>query len=366
MKITSLKARVVNPPDFEFRWRDDIPPVQNTMTVFEIETEDGITGVSTSWVPSAPTEIAETAMHFFAPLVVGADVYDRERIWQEMMSFQRYTITPKAASCIDIALWDIAARAADLPLYKFLGSYRHTVPAYATTQTQPNVDGYVQIAQECQSRGITGVKIHADARPDADILVCEAVREAVGDDYKLMLDATSAYDYQDALRVGRAIESLGFHWFEDPMRDDDVAGFVELCRALDIPVLMGESQWRGIWTYSDILARGAADAIRVVADVMGGITGMRKVGALAESHNRRLEPHAYGSTLVQAAHLHHLLSSRNAEMFEMPYPIGPLDFGMLDTVEVTDEGMVIAPSKPGLGYEVDWDAIDDRTVKCFG
>jgi L-alanine-DL-glutamate epimerase-like enolase superfamily enzyme len=98
---------------------------------------------------------------------------------------------------------------------------------------------------------------------------------------------------------------------------------------------------------------------------MGGITGMRKVGALAEAHGRRMEPHSYGSTLVQAAHLHHMLASRNCTFFEMPVPKGPLDFGMKDVIEADADGFVHAPTAPGLGYEVDWDVISDGTVAEF-
>lgn len=365
MKITAFRARVVAPAEFTFQWREDIPRIQNTMSVFEIQTDEGITGHATSWLPASPTEIAEQAVHFFRDLLIGSDAFDRERLWQEMMALARYMIMPKAASLIDIALWDIAGKAAGLPIYKLLGAYRHSAPAYATTETQPSVQGYVDLALDCRARGLRGVKIHAAAVPEVDIEVCRAVREAVGPDYTLMLDATSAYDWQGALAVGRELERLGFHWYEDPIRDDDVAGFAELTRALDIPVLMGESSNRGPWTFAHYLAQGAGDAVRAVGDVMGGITGLRKVGALAEAHNRRMEPHSYGSTLVQAAHLHYLLSVRNAEYFEMPVPKGPLDFGMRDVIEADSEGMVHGPTKPGLGYEIDWDVIDRETVAEF-
>jgi L-alanine-DL-glutamate epimerase-like enolase superfamily enzyme len=362
MRITGLRVRVVAPKEFTFQWREDIPRIQNTMSVFELGTDEGITGVATSWLPASPNEIAEQANHFFKNLLVGADVFDRERLWQEMMAFARYMVMPKAASLIDIALWDIAGKAAGLPVYKLLGAYRDRVPAYATTETQPTVEDYVQLALDCKERGLRGVKIHAAAVPEKDIEVCRAVRAAVGDGYTLMLDATSGYDWQGAVQVGRELERLGFHWYEDPIRDDDVAGFADLCRALDIPVLMGESTTRGPWTFAHYLESGAADAIRAVGDVIGGITGLRKVGALAEAHNRRMEPHSYGSTLVQAAHLHYLLSARNAEFFEMPVPKGPLDFGMRDVVEADPEGYVHGPTAPGLGYEVDWDVIDDETI----
>lgn len=366
MRVKDLRIRVVEPPEFTFQWREDIPPVQLTMTVFELETDEGITGISTSWLPAAPREIAESADHFFRPILIGADVSQRERIWQELMAFSRYLIMPKAASNIDIALWDVAGKAAGLPVYQLLGAYREQVPVYITTETQKEAQDYADIAVRCREQGLHGVKLHAAATPDKDIEACKATRAAVGDDYPLMLDATSAYDWQDAVRVGREIEKLGFRWYEDPIRDDDVAGFVQLCQVLDVPVFMGESTARGPWTYAHYLAQGACDGLRAVGDVVGGITGLRKIGALAELHNRRMEPHSYGSTLVQAAHLHYILSVKNCEFFELPFPRGPLDFGMLDTVEVSADGYALAPTKPGLGYEVDWDAIDDATIALYG
>ncbi|HMJ78806.1 MAG TPA: enolase C-terminal domain-like protein [Iamia sp.] len=362
MLITDLKVRVVTPKDFVFQWREDIPPIQLTMSVFELTTDEGITGVATSWLPSSPTEIAESAIHFMKPLLVGSDPFDRERLWQEMMAFARYLITPKAASLIDFALWDIAGKATGLPVYKLLGAYRHSVPAYATTETCPTVEDYVKLTLECRGRGYPAVKLHAYAVPDKDIEVCRAVREAVGPDYTLMLDATSAYDWDGAVRVGRELERLGFYWYEDPIRDDDVAGLKRLTEMLDVPVLMGESTSRGIWTFAHYLDQGAGDGLRAVGDVMGGITGLRKVAALAECHNRRMEPHSYGSTLVQAAHLHHILSVRNCEFFEMPVPKGTLDFGMVDVIDIDDQGIVHAPTAPGLGYEVDWDVMEDATT----
>ncbi|MGY1806187.1 enolase C-terminal domain-like protein [Blastococcus sp. SYSU D00669] len=366
MRIKNLRVRVVEPPEFIFQWREDIPPVQLTMTVFEVETDEGITGVSTSWLPGAPREIGETADHFFRPMLVGADVHHRERIWHELMAFARYMISPKAASNIDIALWDIAGKAAGLPVYKLLGAQREQIPVYVTTETQKEAQDYAEIALKCQAAGLHGVKLHAAATPDKDIEACRATRAAVGDSFTLMLDATSAYDWQDAVRVGREIEKLGFHWYEDPMRDDDLAGFVQLCQVLDVPVFMGESTARGPWPYAHYLSIGAADGLRTVGDIAGGITGLRKIGALAELHNRRMEPHSYGSTLVQAAHLHYILSVRNCEFFELPYPRGPLDFGMRDTVEISEDGHALAPTKPGLGYDVDWDVVDNHTIASYG
>lgn len=365
MKITSLRIRVCEPKQWQFQWRDDIPPIHNTMTVFEIGTAEGHTGVCTSWLPASPVEIAEQANHFFRPLIVGADSNDRERLWHEMMAHARYLIMPKAASHIDIALWDLAGKQAGLPVYKLLGAYRDKVPTYATTTSYDTVEKNVEVALAIKKRGYNACKLHPPSIPDLDIEICKAVREAVGPDYRLMLDPTSAYEYDQALRVGRAIEALGFYWYEDPIRDDDIAGLRELCRALDIMVLMGESTHRGPWAFANFFNAFAGDGYRAVADVVGGLTGLRKVAAAAEVHNRRVEPHSYGSTLVQAAHLHHILASRNCEYFEVPHPKETLDFGMKNAIEIDADGHVHAPTAPGLGFEIDWDVIENSTIAEF-
>src|SRR5258706_3038940 len=276
MKTTSLRIRVCQPKDWQFAWRAAIRPVKMTMTVFEIGTAEGHTGVSTSGLPAWPVEIADQANHFFRPLIVGADSNDRERLWHEMMAHARYLIMPKAASHIDIALWDLAGKQAGLPVYKLLGAYREKVPTYATTTSYNTVEENVAVALAIKKRGYNACKLHPPGIPDLDIEICKAIREAVGPDYRLMLDATSAYDYDQALRVGRAIEKLGFYWYEDPIRDDDIAGLRELCRALDIMVLMGESTHRGPWAYANFFTQFAGDGYRTVADVSGGITGIRK------------------------------------------------------------------------------------------
>lgn len=365
MRITRFRIRVCQPPDWTFQWRDDIPPVRMTMTVFELGTAEGHTGVATSWLPASPVEIAEQAQHFFRPLIVGADADERERLWHEMMAHARYLIMPKAASLIDMALWDLAGKQAGLPVYKLLGAYRHSVPTYATTMSYRTVEENVAVALAIRDRGYNGCKLHPPGRPDLDIEIAGALREAVGPDYRLLYDAVSGYDYDQALRVGRALERLDYYWYEDPIRDDDVAGLAELCRALDIMVLMGESTHRGPWAYANYFNQFAGDGFRVVADVAGGLTGLRKIAAAAEVHNRRVEPHSYGSTLVQAAHLHHILAARNCEFFEVPHPKETLDFGMKDVIEIDPQGHVHAPVKPGLGYEVDWNVIDDTTIAEF-
>jgi L-alanine-DL-glutamate epimerase-like enolase superfamily enzyme len=207
-----------------------------------------------------------------------------------------------------------------------------------------------------------GYKLHTFDIPSRDIESCRAMRAAVGPDFALMLDPVNSYDRQGALRVGRVLDELEFEWFEAPLPDDDIEGYVELCRALDVAIANGEVRVRGLRDYAELVRQGAVDIVRCAADVQGGITTLRKAGALAEAFSRRLEPRAYGTTLVQAAHLHWSLSVANCAFFEVPEPKGWLDFGMATTLEPGADGHVQAPNAPGLGIAIDWDVIDNATV----
>jgi L-alanine-DL-glutamate epimerase-like enolase superfamily enzyme len=363
MKITEIVTNIVRPSNYDFRWGDDQPVVPVALTFVRIRTDDGQEGCASSWLPGAHSEVAETIALFTRHSLLGRDPFHREAIWQEMMKLTRNTVSPKAASVVDIALWDLAGKILQQPIYRLLGAHSDQVKAYASTTTYSNVSDYVDIALQSREDGFQALKLHAFGDPERDIEVCRAVRAAVGDDMRLMLDPVNSYDFLGAQRVGHVLDELGFYWFEAPTHDEDIPGLRRLTEELRTPVATGESLVRGIWDFPTLLTNNAGDMIRCIGDAMGGITGMRKVGALCETFNRNLETHAYGSTLVQAAHLHFILSVANSEYFELPIPSGMLDFGMVDTIESDDAGYVHAPTAAGLGYAVDWDVIEAATVE---
>lgn len=362
--IKDVEVVVCRIPGLEVSYRDAVPPRNLIVSVVKIVTDDGIEGNVLTWLPDAGSEIGDSIAMFLRRMVVGRSLWERERIWTDMMGLAGFTASLKAISAIDIALWDAAARAVGLPLYKYLGAQRSSIKAYASTVTYPSVDDYVQLAIGCADEGFRGFKIHAYGDPDRDLEVCMAVHDAVGERMDLMLDPVNTYDYLDALRIGRALEKMGFYWYEAPIRDDDLVGYRNLSKALDIPVVGAESRTR-LGEFAAYLTADALDGLRCVGDGIGGITPMRKIGAMCEAFNRNLEPHSYGTTLIQAAHLHYMLSVRNCVYFEAPVPLGILDFGMRDAIKPDANGMVTVPDKPGLGYEVDWDQISDAVIrKC--
>src|SRR5438093_6462376 len=182
---------------------------------------------------------AQSLIQFLKPVVVGQDPLDRERLCQAMSQKIRQT-TYRAIGAMDIALWDIAGKIAGLPIHRLLGSYRTSVPAYASSAVLPSKEAYAEEAGRFKADGWTAYKIHPPTDPAVDIEVCRAVRRVVGDGFTVMLDSTWAYQYPEALRVGKAIEGLGFYWYEDPLADDDLLSYVKLKQHLAIPILATE------------------------------------------------------------------------------------------------------------------------------
>jgi L-alanine-DL-glutamate epimerase-like enolase superfamily enzyme len=207
------------------------------MGVLVIATDEGLEGHCTLSYPGpGPEAIARQISQFLAPILIGADPLEIGRLWHHMQQLGRWYADPIAIGSVDIALWDIAGKAAGLPVHTLLGTCRQTVPVYFSSGSHPSAEAYAAEAVYWSEQGWTGYKLHPPTSPfrrpgvtiDHDIAACAAVRAAVGDRMSLMLDSSWCYSYPEALRVGRAIEELGFVWYEDPLPVDDIHGYVRL------------------------------------------------------------------------------------------------------------------------------------------
>jgi len=361
MKITGVKVKTLRPLEFKFQWKEQWPPREIQNNVVTVETDEGISGHLITWL--APADTLKAAMTALKEIIVGRDPWDIEAIWYETQRLGRGMNV--VGSTVDICLWDIVAKRAGVPVYKLLGAYRDKIPAYASTVMYATDQEFVDLALACRKEGFTAYKLHAYGVPDKDIRVCRAVRQAVGDTMELMLDPVNAYDRRGAFRVGRALEELDFYWYEAPILDTDLYGLVDLTRSLDIQVAATESVFQGLEFLPRYLTHHACDSLRMVGDAAGGITAMRKAAHLCEAFQAKFEPHSYGTTLVQAAHLHVMLAMKNCDFVEIPVPQGILDVGMKDVMRVAPDGCVYAPTKPGLGYDIDWEAVKALTVQEF-
>lgn len=371
MKIKDLRIQVIA------RGKEDFGGIDATesasffvkqmaqVPVLTIVTDDGIEGTSLG------TDGLRQAQYLtaFRPLLLGEDPMYVEKIWQKMWAMSRIAHLPDAAlGTIDIALWDIIGKATNLPIYKLLGAYRDKVRAYASVipfGQQWKVEDFVKNALECKARGFTAYKLHMKGTATEHLAVCRALREAVGDEMVLMLDPVGEYDRREALMVGRELEKLNFYWLEEPIPDADMAGLIQLCNALDIPIAALEALPGGIYIRAQYIARGAADIVRSDALYNGGITPLKKTASLAEAFDMKCEIHYNPSPLANAANLHVMCSMSNCDFYEWVVPEWQWDFGVKESIKLDGEGYVHVPKEPGLGLEVDWEYINSHTVQTL-
>lgn len=358
MKITDITAVELKPYG-EFRWKEEWPARTMRSVFVRLVSDEGHEGHCITYNLS-PDDF-HAALPGLRSKLIGRDPHDLEAISYELTDKLRDPTW--TASTVDIALWDLLGKFHQQPIYKLLGAARNRLRAYASTLMYDTVQEYVDLALECREQGFTAFKLHAFGVPDKDIEVCRAVREAVGDTMDLMIDPVNAYDRRGARQVARVLEELDFYWYECPIPDTDLQGLKDLTNSFDIEIVAAESVRGGLLAYPPYLVEHTLDALRPIGDQMGGITTMRKTAALAEAFGVKFEPHSYGCTSVTAAHFHVMLSTFHCDFLEIPVPLGCLDQGMKDVFRPGPDGYVEAPTKPGLGYEVDLDAIDDLTVR---
>ena len=365
MKITDVSLTL-------FSW-DDIPPTvygrhsvepqgSSELGLLALETDEGIVGHSFLGSSSRSAQFdAETLLTYLKPLVDGQDPLNRELLYQRLLGRHRQT-TLRAIGAMDVALWDIAGKATGLPIHKLLGSYRDRVQAYASSAVLASPQAYAEEAQRIQAAGWPAYKIHPPTDPLLDIEICRAVRAAVGDDYILMLDSTWAYEYPDAVRVGKAIEELGFYWYEDPLVEDDIYGYVKLKQQLHIPILATEHSPGSLTGYAPWLGASATDYLRGDVAIKGGISALIKAAHLAEAFHMSFEVHHGGNSLNNIANLHVIMAINNCEFFEVILPDATQKYGLLQDIEVDKQGFVHAFDGPGLGAQIDFDLIERKKV----
>ncbi|MFM9370752.1 L-talarate/galactarate dehydratase [Streptomyces sp. Da 82-17] len=281
------------------------PMTEVAFLFVELETAEGHRGIGFSYSKRAggPGQFAH-AKEISGDLL-GEDPSDIGRIWTKLVwagaSVGRSGLATQAIAAYDVALWDLKARRAGLPLAKLLGAHRDSVRCYNTsggflhTPTEQVLDN----AEASLASGIGGVKIkvgHPDGRQDLRRLA--AVRERIGDDVPLMVDANQQWDRPTAQRMGRALEEFGLVWIEEPLDAYDAQGHAALAASLDTPVATGE-MLASVAEHWELIRQGAADVIQPDAPRIGGITQFLKLAALAEHQQLQLAPH-----FAMEIHLH--------------------------------------------------------------
>ena len=361
MKITDVTLTL-------FAW-DDIPPTQygqhskfagsSALGLLRLITDQGIEGHA--FLGSASNSAAidgQGLITHLKPVLMGRDPLLREAIVVDLWRRQR-PAGVRTIGAVDVALWDLLGKTMGQPIHRLLGTYREAVPAYASSAVLASAEAYAEEAVQFKEYGWAAYKIHPPTRWKEDIKVCEAVRRAVGD-FTIMLDSTWSYDYPATLRVGRAAEEMGFHWYEDPLADQDIYNYVKLKQKLSIPILATEYAPGGFTAFAPWITAQATDYLRGDVAVKGGITSLVKTAHLAEAFHMNFEVHHGGNSLNNVANLHVIMAIRNCEFFEVLLPAAAQKYGLVEDIEVARNGLVHAMNRPGLGAAIDFGLIERK------
>ena len=299
--------------------------------------------------------------------LAGMNIADREWLWHQLPRMAGHGASAHALwSHVDVALWDAAGKAAGMPVHETLGTARRTTEVYATYPPRNStVDGYVAEAAELAEQGFRAYKIHPGAMPTNEVIeMVGAVRREVGDDMRLMLDPNNGYDLQNALKIGHALDENNFYWFEDPVPWDDWRAIRTLSEELDTPLNMSDA---GQFLFHDaarVLEQGWPPTIRGTTRKIG-ITGLKKQCGMAEGFNVNCEVGTAGNSLMNAANLNVIMSILNCDFYEYWSPLEAQQFGLEQEILVNSDGVLTAPTTPGLGFSVDEDFVSKHRVSTI-
>lgn len=340
----------------------DIPPavvrsdaiqsfVKQETPIVRITCADGVVGTGYTYtIGTGGSSVCALLRDHLAPALIGRDAAQVEALWKDLFFLTHATavgaITSLALAAIDTALWDIRCRRAALPLWKMAGGAQQRVPVYSTE------GGWLQLSQQqlvdealiAQARGFRGAKVKVGKPTLAeDVARLEAVRDAVGSGFEVMVDANQAFTVAEALRRAYAMRDVMLAWFEEPLPAEDLGGHVELAAKATMPIAVGESLYHPAH-FREYMQRNACSVVQVDCARIGGITPWLKVAHTAEAFNLPVCPH-----FLMELHVSLAAAVPNGTWVEYIPQLDPITTSRLSM----RDGYAIAPDAPGLG--IDWD-----------
>jgi D-galactarolactone cycloisomerase len=372
MEITDVETKVLRRElDERFanaqKWIDS-----REYCLVRVKTTEGIVGWGECWGPAAGNR--EIINKYITPRLVGRHVDDVEQVHDdlvfELRSSYHSFVPASAVSGVDIALWDAYGKSAGTSVSRLLGGRRRDeVRAYATGHFFRDVDELSELeeivadeAREHVDAGFTALKQkiglarHFPWGPEADLRLVAAVREAVGDDVTLMVDANHAYDLADAERVARGLEAFDVWFFEEPVRPA-VEYYADLTSAVDVAVAGGEC-WAFQHEFDRAMRDGGVAYVQPDVTSAGGITTTRRVATLADSANVQCVPHVFGSAIALAASLQVIATIPGTPILEFDRTPNPIREELAVDPITNDGDSVPIRDQPGLGIDIDEDVLD--------
>lgn len=377
MKITAVNTHLLSAklsqPFAYSRARYDT----RTAMLVEIVTDQGLVGWGECY---GPARITKAVVDELGQMLIGQDALRSEFLWQELYARLRdhgqKGVVIQGLSGIDIALWDLRGKYFNVPAYQLLGGATRTqVQAYATgLYRRDSGDPLQYLCEEAAGyveQGFQAMKLKVGFGVREDAAVTRAIRGTIGDATALMIDANHAYDAVAAIRLGREVEELDIGWFEEPVPPEDLAGYRAVKAAIDIPVAGGECEFTR-FGFREVLMQQAMDIIQPDICAAGGLSECKKIADMAQAFGVRVNPHVWGSGIGIAASLQwmatvptHTPTSLQPlqPLLEFDQTEHPIRQAIIAEPIVQQQGWVQIPNGPGLGIEINRDALKHFAVE---
>ena len=365
MKIIDVEAIILALP--EIKERTD--GTQDTLIV-RVTTDEGIVGIgevdSSPWVIKAIIEApkSHTLCRGLKEIVIGENPFEISRIWEKMYQgsiyYGRRGAAIQAMSGIDMALWDILGKATGKPVYEMLGAcYRKEIRAYASSLFGESLQETGDMARKYIDHGFTAVKfgwepLGLDA--DYDVRLVKTIREAVGPDVDVMIDAGLVWDAKTAIRMAERFSEYNIFWLEEPLHPDDLDGYARLSQGTNVRIAAGEEE-SSRFSYIDLMDRGKIDVVQIDAARCGGLTEALRIAQLADDRHKPVVNHAFKTGILIAASLHLLAAVPNAFILEYSVSESQLRREVTRQQFPVVDGKVAIPDSPGLGVDLNEDTI---------
>jgi L-alanine-DL-glutamate epimerase-like enolase superfamily enzyme len=361
MRITHLETVLLTAkPTEEIRWSGGALSSVHA-SLIQVHTDEGITGLGETYAGIFAPLAVKGIVEAIEPLLAGEDPTQVAYLFQKMYSktlfWARVGAGISTIGAIETALWDILGKVRGLPVYELLGGKVHSrLPIYASGGLEKPLNQTIDEMQRYRSEGFRAVKVRIGMGFRQDLRKVEAVREALGSDIELMVDAVQGHNPEpwsagEAIQIGRAMEHLNIRWFEEPCAATDYEGYAQVRRHLSIPISGGESS-TSIHEFRNFFNAGALDIAQPDTAHSGGIQECRKIAALAQSHGVQVAFHSWASSVVLAPNYHLAFTVPNTFILEYPTWGYPLRDELFSEKLRIEDGYLYPSAAPGLGVQL--------------
>lgn len=371
MKISKIEPFVIthklDTPFYFSQWQYDTRKI----CIVRVTLEDGTYGWGEGY---GPANVIKSGIDFFRPFLLGKNALENEVLWQEMyrrsMDYARSGSLQAAISAIDVALWDIKGKVFNQPVSVLLGGIKNPViQPYATglyfTRVDNLMEKLVEEALMYKSQGFKATKMKVGLGIEKDVEFVAAIRKAIGPDMKLMIDSNHAYSYKEAIELARKVEKYDISWFEEPVSPEDYDGYRRLRENTSIPIAGGECEYLK-FGFRRLLEKECIDIAQPDICAAGGLTEAKRIAVLAQTYNKDVVPHTWGTWIAISAAVH-LVANLDQNPGRMYNDLPTMELDRTENAlrdEVTqhqiqlNDGLLYVPQLPGLGVEVDLDALE--------